>query len=436
MTRVAALLIVFAIAPASVAQKSETAPFPISADKEIAAREKSGREAVARLWLDLAAYALEREAKATAETALQKAKASGDASKRGEALAVKAARLGPDAAVPAVAERESETSKRVAEHLEKLAALDVPPADEARFEAYLFDAIALGGSTKKRIELFRKLADKAVEKGRFERAGRLFVRVRDVDPEGYETGRYARLEIESAKRDVVLIRSKDHPMFAYVSLPKEWNDKKSWPILVAVEGAGCNFQGACRGFRAAAAATPFIVLTPVGLTNTNALDPALYPLYPKSLLEEWNAKRFEFDAPGLDAVLKEVRERYRGEEKISMTGFSGGGLLTYWLLLRRPEMFAAAAPACANFQNDLRGTVTEVPGGGPPILLLVGEKDPHREKVHGKFSPGIDGQTDLAEAALKERGFTRLERRLLPGLGHDACAAAGVAFFEKVRTGK
>ena len=55
---------------------------------------------------------------------------------------------------------------------------------------------------------------------------------------------------------LILIGSSDHPLVAFVSLPKGWKRGRTYPAVVGVDGAGSNFAGygkastAARGSRA------------------------------------------------------------------------------------------------------------------------------------------------------------------------------------------
>jgi predicted esterase len=220
-------------------------------------------------------------------------------------------------------------------------------------------------------------------------------------------------------------------MVAWLSLPRSFAKKGEAPVLVAVEGAGCNFLGLCRGFVDGRGSRRFLVLTPVTLSNTNELRPETYPMYAPSLLDEWKSKRVEFDLAGLEAILQVLRERYGAAEKVAITGFSGGGNLCYSWTLRRPDRVLASAPACANFQPGLAGDAKAVEGGGPPVHVLTGAKDEFRDQVHGQ-KPGIEGQSDGAMEAFERLGFTRVRRTMLPGVGHSSCAREVWAFVDEV----
>ena len=124
--------------------------------------------------------------------------------------------------------------------------------------------------------------------------------------------------------------------------------------------------------------------------------------------------------PGLLAILDLLRDEFGASEKVVITGFSGGGNLCYGFLLHHPDRVFCAAPACANFQPGLARGAQKPEGGGPPVHIRTGEKDPHRYLTHGKNPPGIEEQTDWAEKALKENGFENVKRTMLDGVGHSS----------------
>lgn len=336
----------------------------------------------------------------------------------------------PDAG--ALAKQRKTVGPRVAALYEKLAASaseSSAVADDRLFRAVAWDPAA------SRIQKVRRAIDDAASSNRADVAGRLLVRLKRADRDGAAQGRYDKLEIEMASKDAVLLGSESHDLVGYVSLPKGWAKGKSYPVLVDVDGAGSNFLGSLRSFASARASRPVILLAPVTFSNTNDLDPKKYAVYPKALVEEWNAKngrRHEFDGPGVDALLEVIRKRFGGEEKVFLTGFSGGGQYTYWKLFQDPAHVRGAAPACANFAGaGLQGAPGAGADGGPPVHLLTGEKDPHRDAVFGK-PPGIEQQTDHAEENLRRLGYKRVQRTMVKGAGHDAFPALVWKFVDSV----
>jgi len=342
------------------------------------------------------------------------------------------AKVDPKAAASeAGAARFEKLASELAKAYDKLGAQTHETFDAPRFEGYLFRAATLEPTKARFAKLFTVVKQASGNKGQAEATGRMLVRLRDLDSAGAAEGKYDALEQGLAADDVALIKSPTHPMVGWVALPSGWTKKGPWQVLVAVEGAGSAFVGAARGFRGSRGSRKALVLTPCTLSNTNALDASKYSVYDPALLKAWDSRRVEFDVAGLEALHAVLRERYGAEDKLAMTGFSGGGNLCYSYTLRHPERVWCAAPACANFQPGLVGDAKPVEDGGPPVHILTGEKDEHREHVFGN-KPGIEGQSDWAQEAFTKLKFTRVKRTMLPGVGHSSCAKEVWEFFDEV----
>jgi predicted esterase len=351
---------------------------------------------IAKVWLDLARYLEGRDLKDEAEDAVAKARALDpelrdldDVASRVEALAGEG-------------EMDASTEKRIAKArsdaakgYDKLAAVFQKEKNDARYAGYLVEAISL-------------------------------------DPSKRRIGKFADL----AKKGSFLMRSPTHPLVAFVSFPKSWKAGRECPVLVSVEGAGSNFAGNAKQFQSARGSRGFITISPHALSCTNQINPKKYPAYSQALIDEWNAKRAAFDVPGLLALLDFLRDHFNASPKIAITGFSGGGNLCYGFLLRHPDRVLCAAPACANFNPGLASGAAKVEDGGPPVHILTGEKDPHRYLTHGKSPPGIEEQTDWAEKALADHGFTNVKRTMLDGVGHSSCPRQVWGFVDEVLEGK
>jgi dienelactone hydrolase len=334
----------------------------------------------------------------------------------------------PDAA--AVAAQRKASGPKIAAAYDHLAAIDHEAKDAGRFEEYLFRALAWE-TTPGRLAKIRKSIDDAAGGNHPDEAGRLLVRLKRADADGVAAGRYEKLETDFATKDVLLLGSDTHALVGYVSLPKDWTKTKTYQVVVGVEGAGCNFLGYARGLMAQRGARSAIVVAPVTLSNTNELKAETYPCYGKTLLDEWNAKRMQFDGPGVDALLAVVHKRFGGEEKVFVTGFSGGGQYAYFKLLQDPTHVRGAAPCCGNFGGaGAEGAPAAGADGGPPVHLFTGEKDQYREHVNDE--PGIEAQTDKAEAALQKLGYTHVERTQVKGAGHDPFPGLVWKFVDQV----
>ncbi|MCK6460428.1 MAG: hypothetical protein L6Q95_11100, partial [Planctomycetes bacterium] len=221
---------------------------------------------------------------------------------------------------------------------------------------------------------------------------------------------------------VALVRGK-HAMVGWLSIPKGWKKGEKLPVLVTVEGAGCGFLGRARDAAGTRGSRGFLVLAPCSLSNTNALEEAKYPWYTKEQLDEGARDRIRFDVEGLLALLELVQQRYGASDRFAITGFSGGGNLCYAMTVIHPQRVIASVPACANFTGAGFADAQQVEGG-PPVRILTGEKDEHRDFTFGnKDMPGIEPQTDNAVKALEGLGFKDVTREMLKGVGHSACAA-------------
>ena len=404
-------------------------------DKAAAAETKLKAEA-ARLLAEHAAWCAATGAKKDGAAALEEAKGLDPAAPKAAETQSALDALTEDAAgaADAVAKQRKAAGPKIAATYEKLAAIDHDAKMAARFDEYLLRAVAWD-LTPGRVAKVRRAIDDAAGGNRPEQAGHLLVGLKKIDAEGVTGGKYEKLETDLALKDVLLLGSDAHPLVGWLSLPKGWAAGKSYPVLVDVDGAGCAFLGSCRTFTGLRGSRPVIVLAPVTFSNTNDLKPETYPFYPPSLVAEWdkkNGRRHEFDGPGVDALLDVIRKRFGGEEKVFLTGFSGGGQYTYWKLFHDPAHVRGAAPACANFAGaGLEGAPGAGPGGGPPVHLFTGEKDEHRDAVFGK-KPGIEDQTDLAAENLTKLGYTHVERTMVPGMGHNAMPALVWKFIDTV----
>jgi dienelactone hydrolase len=390
----------------------------VQAKPDAAAKHKAK---LAKVWVDYARWCKLQGLKTEAEGALARARAADSANKDLARLAaeIEALEGGADAD-PGLEARRKKAHKDAAKVYDRLAKID---------EAYLVEAVRLDPSKArlgKMAGLVKKLAG---NRKNAVKAGRLLVQLRALAP----AGKYDSLEAELARKDVALIKHKDHAMVGFLSIPKGWKKGGSYPVLVTVDGAGSNFLGSARKFAQTRGGRKLLVLAPCSFSNTNQLQPKKYPFYAPELLTENNSNRIAFDLGGLEKLLEVVAERYGGRKKIGITGFSGGGNLCYGMTIRYPERILFSAPACANFSGMGLRDAEPVEDGGPPIHILTGAKDQHRDYTFGKKdSPGIEPQTDNAVATLERLGFKNFRRTMLPGVGHSNCAAQVWKFGDEV----
>ncbi|MDZ7815566.1 MAG: hypothetical protein U5N86_06070 [Planctomycetota bacterium] len=247
-------------------------------------------------------------------------------------------------------------------------------------------------------------------------------------------GKFLRGIESKLKAGTFLLKASTHHMYYFISLPSSWDAKKSWPVLLSVEGAGCGFKGNHRGFASARGKLPLIVITLHTFSNTNKLNPKKYH-YEQETLNRYNGDRMTFDYGGYEAVMADIKAMFNAQDRVFVTGFSGGGKLTYYMTLQHPEQVRGAFPSCANFQPSLGRGAEQVPEEftDTPIHIFTGEKDPHKDDVFGQ-KPGIEGQSDWAMEALKGVGYTNIKRTMLTGVGHSNCRGKVIAEIESLGT--
>jgi poly(3-hydroxybutyrate) depolymerase len=284
-------------------------------------------------------------------------------------------------------------------------------------------------------------------------------------------------------------RASSHPIRYHLVLPHAYSrqETKTWPVLVCIAGAGADFQALARHFAAARGDRPFLIVVPCTFSNTNLLRGPMLEHFRKMYSQDeiheaagtgWlpdRNRRLDSDEAGLLAILADLREAHRIEPRIHLTGFSGGGLLVYRMVVKHPDLLASAIPVCPNFWGR---HYRDLPQASPdesalPVRILLGEHDPLRNyRKLGELLPrpgivmlcvafasgilallvwkkskkwrqvirigvvgalllgaieagrwtGIDAQTDAATALLSERGFTKVERLVLPGRQHEPAA--------------
>lgn len=364
-------------------------------------------EKVAKVWSDYARWLKEKGQKDEAAAAITRAREAGATDL--EALAQEVEALEPADADPGLATRREEAHKEAAKLYDKLGKSD---------DAWLLRAAETEPSKARLGKLAAAARALAGNRQSADRAGRILVRLRELDPEG----KWDAIEEEMARGDVALVKGA-HAMVGYLSLPKGWKKSEALPVLVAVEGAGCGFLGRARDAAQSRGSRGFLVLAPCSLSNTNALEESKYPWYSKQQLDDGGRNRIGFDVEGLLALLEVLKERYGASERFAITGFSGGGNLCYAMTALHPGRVICSVPACANFTGAGFADAQPVEGG-PPVRILTGEKDEHRDYTFGKKEmPGIEPQTDHAVKALEKLGFKDVTREMLKGVGHSACAA-------------
>lgn len=426
------------LAPAARAQPSPKDTTPPA--------ELKGLERVAGAWLKLGAQALKRKLGPEAQRCLEGAREAAPDAPLVGAFAEACAGLpagGSDSARKAFARKEVRTLTQVAKLYDALAS-GAPPG---RVPRYLWRALRAEPAPERWEGLAAALpAAWSADPGARPELAALAKASLERSPPAAQSealARYAKLE---GLGRVVLRQAKGHALRYYLSLPAGYDPQaeRRWPLLIAVEGAGSGFEGCAKGFSRARAELPCLVVTPCTLSNTNAITGKLRERY----LEWYDAEtlaaaerdRFEFDRAGMLQVVAELQDEFQVASRVCVTGFSGGGNLTYQLVFRHPELLLAAAPACANFSRPDWASEQgkhSAEALALPVFVITGARDPHKTWTHGKEgSPGIEPQTQAALQTLERVGFSRVRRLELPELGHSPAHAKVLEFLRPYLSGE
>ncbi len=405
MRKLAILLVVLVVAPA-LAQSEH---------------EKELRSALASALVELAAFARDKklpdEAKAYADEALALDASSEGAKKVKEKLVPG----GAEADKKALAKKQDGMARKLASGFRELALLSHKKDQDAVFDGWLVRALEL--DLKGTGGLVESEWRASFDKGDLERAKRLLEGAEKVKHDEKHAKVLEKISLKVMERTPAFKTARAHPMQYLVTLPKNWTPDKKWPILVTVEGAGNNFAGNHSAFVGARNDLPFIIVTPYTFSNTNAINKQTYKYAEDVFARVEKDGRPAFDLEGLLAVIDDVRKDYSGAEKFFITGFSGGGNLTWSTVFAHPELLAAASPACGNFSGTL--SVSKAPEREAlAVKAFQGDKDEYKEKM-------LDAQWQSAKEIADQSGWKDVTREIVPGVGHSACVEKVLAFFKE-----
>jgi pimeloyl-ACP methyl ester carboxylesterase len=143
-------------------------------------------------------------------------------------------------------------------------------------------------------------------------------------------------------------------------------------------------------------------VVPCTFSNTNAMRGEIRQrytaLYGESLVGTVGGfgmipdvrSRLAWDEEGLLAALDDLGRERAIEGRVYLTGFSGGGILAWWMTLRHPDRLAGVVPVCPNHAFWSVGEHDASPGGrSTPILVLSGERDSLRRSRVGLPMPPL-----------------------------------------------
>lgn len=226
-----------------------------------------------------------------------------------------------------------------------------------------------------------------------------------------------------------------HPMPYALSLPKGWCTQRTWPVVVVIPDAERDFQGNLAAFVRARGERPFILVAPFVVTSGGSgfRETANFQYEVAVWREVDRAGDFGFDQEGIQAVLEEVRQRFRGEEKAYLTGWEAGGHTVWPLLFRNPERWAAVAPVSTNWAGRWMGpgdwSTSPARAQVPVQVFFVGPQPGLPETARLAWYH----QTQQALGLAQVHGFQPLPIRMLRQQPHGPLAEPVLAWFQSLR---
>ena len=125
------------------------------------------------------------------------------------------------------------------------------------------------------------------------------------------------------------------------------------------------------------------------------------------------------------SILSLLGYRYNIDRaNIMITGFSGGGFPTYWVGMRRWDVFSAIVARNCNFSKsnlDTWFSRENLPSQQPPSIMIY----------YGEHDPGtIIAQSKKAITYFREIKLLT-ETKIIPGAGHERRPEVAMEFFQK-----
>jgi hypothetical protein len=223
-----------------------------------------------------------------------------------------------------------------------------------------------------------------------------------------------------------------HPIQYYLSLPDNWVAGKKWPVVVVIDSAERDFLQAATAFAKARQQRPFIIVTPLVVTNGGA-NVRSVPSYHYSD-QVWdriqNSGPFNFDMDGVTAIMQDVVKQYGGEDKYYITGLEAAGHTIWGILFNHPEGVRGAAIVCPNYAGRWvdEAHISSAPERSTlPIRNLVGANDT-------LCSPGSPIYTQMQKAVgvAEAHGYKNVSLARIEAKGHDRLAEEVLAYFSSL----
>ncbi len=215
----------------------------------------------------------------------------------------------------------------------------------------------------------------------------------------------------------------------YVSLPDGWSASREWPVVFAIESANRDFETAAEKYRAARGKLPFILVTPLVVSNGGARyrEAPGYHYSEAAWAQVAQAGVCRFDSDGLAVVAADVRKLYHGEDRYFLTGLEAAGHTIWTQVFTHPEALRAAAPVAPNFQGrclEELGFSNSPSRAQLPVKVFGGSRDEYWTAGKPFYQ-----QTQDAKKVAEMHGYHNVSEQVVPDKGHEALAEEVLSYF-------
>src|SRR5688572_2492429 len=166
-------------------------------------------------------------------------------------------------AVVAFAGSSTKAKERVRELEARLGAAYFDLWRESKEDAHLLEAHRLGSPDA--ASALETAIQEGVKREAWQRVQGLLLEAHRGAPSGRPEAKTRSEDLARARGSVVLRRAKKHPIHYLVSLPPAWKPDpkgaKKWPVVVALEGAGCVWMNMLGPWISARGDRPYVLAT-------------------------------------------------------------------------------------------------------------------------------------------------------------------------------
>jgi phospholipase/carboxylesterase len=189
---------------------------------------------------------------------------------------------------------------------------------------------------------------------------------------------------------------KDESLKFEVRLPKNYQESKAAPILIALHPYGGDIDEAIARWKHAADGVGAIL---IAIRGPAEVDEGKY---------QWGNDFDSLETEIIDA-LDEVIERHKvDEDRVVIAGFSQGALVAYAMAVRAPEVFCGLVPVGGTFRLESESDFDDEDLGDLRLFIMYGDED-----VRNVL------RTNRQAARRFKRAGATVETKVFEGLGHE-----------------